>query len=142
MSDITVHASWLSDLRRLLRKKGTMILAQNQKTFRIMDPTGQEESVHAVDITIVDNSGTAGAEQTGWVVDVRYKNAPDQVVFTATQPTEQQARDVMSDLSTVAAEIEGLIRQEDFEGARERTNEFLKKMKANSGEPHVEEQEE
>ncbi len=129
--NIQAHEAWLGSLK---------LGGQNQKSLRILDPMG-ENKAKMIDITILDNSESEGAEESGWVVDVRYQNAPDQTLFTLTQPTEGEARKIMDDLVSKASAIEGLIRQEDFEGARVATDEFLNTMSANTGESHIEETE-
>lgn len=117
------------------------VAKSDKKSFRIVAPKGNHE-VAEIDISVLPNQGTPGAstaEPTGWVVDCRYTNAPSVTLFTATYPTEDLARKVMEDLSAVAAEVEGLLRQEKFDEAGEKTKSLLEKMKANSGEPPVEE---
>jgi uncharacterized protein YfcZ (UPF0381/DUF406 family) len=107
-----------------------------------MDPnSSKKDEVLSVEISIGnDEASESSAERTGWVVDVRYTNAPDTTIFNQTFPSEAQAKKVMDDLVNLAAEVEGLIRQEKFEDAKKRSGDFLKKTKANSQQPNVEEQ--
>jgi len=130
------HKSWI---RLLVHAKS------DQKTFRIVNLASKNNDVDAIDISIIQNEPSANdessAEKVGWVVDIRYKNAPDTVLFTATYPSEDQARKIMEDLSNLAAEVEGLIRKEDFEQATTKTKALMDKFKANSTQPPVEENE-
>lgn len=129
---IASHENW----KRAILGEGQV----DQKTFRVVDPLGQETTPAEIDITFFDNSqAESAAEEVGFMIDVRLHNAPDQVLFTGTYPTEEQARQVMEDLSQAAAEVEGLLKQEDFENAKIKTDELMKKFDANSGEPPVEE---
>lgn len=114
--------------------------AAAQKTFKVLDPEGRDGQVREVDITLLADAsegGESSAEQTGWVVDVRYSNAPDVVLFTNTFPTEDLAKKVMDDLSNAAAEVEGKIRQADFEGAAESMTALNNLFKSSSAEPPV-----
>lgn len=124
------HSDWLNNL--LIRAKA------DQKTFRIVNLASGREDVDSIDISVMqDSAQQSSADQTGWMVDIRYQNAPDSVLFTQVYPTEDQARKVFSDLSLVAAEVEGLIKAEKFEEARAKTEELTKKFAANSGQTPV-----
>lgn len=126
------HGSWLD--RLVVKAKA------DQKTFRIVNLASGKEAVDAIDISVIENQSTqSSSDKTGWMVDVRYQNAPESILFTQTYPTEEQARKVMEDLSKVAAEVEGLIKSEKFDEAKEATQDFMKKMTANTGQPPVEE---
>ena len=121
------HSLWLGRFRA----------AATKKSFRIVSPKG-EKDVAEIDISILHDQPAPGgsiAEQPGWVVDVRYSRAPDVVLFTATYVSEDLARKVMEDLSLVAAEVDGLLRQEKFDEASEKTKALLNKFKANGGQP-------
>jgi len=131
---LQAHSLWA---QRFQVRGGTT----DKTSFRIVDPKGNHE-VAEIDLSVLANKAGAGdsaAEPTGWMVDCRYTNAPSVTLFTATYPTEDLARKVMEDLSAVAAEIEGLLRQEKFDEAGEKTKALLEKFKANSGQPPVEE---
>ena len=78
-------------------------------------------------------SDDSSAEPEGWAVTVSYKAAPDTYLFQRTFPTEREAQGAYDDLANVAAEVEGLVRQEKFEEADQATADLLDKMKANSG---------
>jgi hypothetical protein len=113
--------------------------AADKKSFRIVDSKSPKNAEN-VDISILpDQPGLDGstAETPGWVVDVRYSNAPDVVLFNKSYIDESTARKVMDDLSMVAGEVEGFLRQEDFEKAQEATKKFLDKLHANSGQSPV-----
>ncbi len=129
---MNAHDNWLAGL--VLRARA------DQKTFRVVNLASGKEAIDAIDISVLqDSAEQSSASSTGWVVDVRFQNAPEQVLFTQVFPTEEQARKVMADLSSVAAEVEGLIKSEDFEAAREKTQDLMKKMTANTAQPVVEE---
>jgi hypothetical protein len=114
-----------------------------QKSFTIADSRGEANSSVVIDITMIPNpqapepNQPGAAEATGWMVDVRYNNAPEIELFTKTFPTEEQAQAVMDDFSKLAAEVEGLIKQEKFEEAAQQTEALQKKFTANSSEPPV-----
>ncbi len=99
-------------------------------------------------LTLVDSSQKGGegmapdqasaARPGGWRVTMAYAVAPDKVIFDNTYATEKTARDVMTDLSRAAAEVEVLVRQEKFTEAEEATKGFLEKMQANTATPPIE----
>ena len=74
------------------------------------------------------------AEPAGWAVSVAYKVSPETFIFQRTFPTDKEASDVFQDITTAAAGVEALIRQEKFEEAGTATTTFLNKMKSNTSE--------
>ena len=110
---------------------------QVQKTFRISE--GQEITEIVLNLYPDERMGSddSSAEPEGWAVSVYYKVAPDTFIFQQTFPTEREAQGAFDDLANVAAEVEGLVRQEKFEEADKATTALLDKMKANSGETPI-----
>lgn len=107
----------------------------DKKSFRIVDSKSPKQAEN-IDISIIPNQpglDGASAETPGWLIDVRYTNAPDVVLFSKSFLDEPTARKVMEDLSMVAGEVEGFLRAEDFEKAQIATKKLLDKMHANSG---------
>jgi len=128
--NIQTHQQWLRSLKA----------EPTQKTFKVLDPGGKDDSVHEIDISMLADgaeTGESSADRTGWAIDVRYTQAPDVVLFTNTYPTEELAKQVMDDLATAAASVEGLIRQADFEGAQEAMQGLTKLFTSSSAEPPV-----
>jgi hypothetical protein len=74
------------------------------------------------------------AEPAGWAVSVAYKVSPETYIFNRTFPTDKEAADVFQDITTAAAGVEALIRQEKLDEAGQATVTFLNKMKSNSSE--------
>ncbi len=98
-----------------------------------MDPSGVENSVSPISISITPAPATgSAADVTGYMVQVCYTQAPDILLFTSTFPTQDVAQKVYEDLCNVAAECEGEIKKEDFEKAQASTKAFMDKCKANS----------
>ena len=123
--DLAAHSLWATQFLK----------AADKKSFRIVDSKNPKNAEN-IDISVLpDQPGPDGssAEQPGWMVDVRYTNAPDVVIFNKSYVDEKTARAVMDDLSMVAAEVEGHLRSEDFEKAQISTKKLLDKMHANSG---------
>lgn len=122
---------------------GILAGTARQKSFRVIDSRGEEGAVVAINITMVPNSQAAdpanpGApDVVGWTISVSYENAPDIELFTKTFPTEKQAQMVMDDLSQATAEVEGLIKQQKFEEASQKTTDLEKMFTANSTEQDV-----
>ncbi len=124
------HNHWLS--RLVLRAK------TDQKTFRIVNLASGKDDIDAIDISVIQNTSEESAsDKTGWMVDIRYQNAPSTVLFTQTYPTEEQARKVFDDFVMFVAEVEGLIKSEKFDEAKEKTEGLMKKFKANTGQAPV-----
>lgn len=112
--------------------------APTQKTFKVLDPRGMDEQVHEIDISMMPaeaGEGDSSAEKTGYLVDVRYRSAPDVVLFSGVFPNEELAKKVMDDLATASATVEGLIRQADFDGAKTAMQDLAKLFKSASAEP-------
>jgi len=125
---VLVHASW----KRLLLK------ADQQKTLKIVAPEQQDMSVQEIDISLLsDQASESSAEPTGQMVDVRWSAAPDTVLFTHVYPSSEEAQRVFDDLVKLAAEVEGLIRSEDMDAAKEKSKELAQKFKSNSSEPPI-----
>ncbi len=76
----------------------------------------------------------SSAEPAGFAVSVAYKVSPETYIFNRTFPTEKEATDVFQDITTSAAGVEALIRQEKLDEAAQATVSFLNKMKSNSSE--------
>lgn len=126
------HTAWLSRL--------ALNAASYQKTFRVVNLASGRDDADAIDISLMQNQATESAsDKTGWQVDVRYQKAPDTVLFTETYPTEGQAKKVYEDLVMLAAEVEGLIKSEKFDEAKQKTEALMKKFTANSGQAPVSE---
>ena len=118
---------------------GQFLRAADKKSFRIVDSKNPKNAEN-IDISIIqDQPGLDGssAEKPGWVIDVRYTNAPEVTLFNQSYVDEPTARKVMDDLSMVAGEVEGFLRGENFEKAQEATKKLLDKMHANSGQAPV-----
>ncbi len=99
-----------------------------------MDPTGQENATHEVNVSVIDAQATGStADKTGFAVQVVYTNAPSILLYSETFPSKETADKVFQDLCMLAAAVEGLIKQENFEEAQAKTADFLAKAKANSG---------
>jgi hypothetical protein len=131
--ELQTHSEWL-------RTFGFRAIA-DKMSFRIMDPHNEGE-ITSIDISIQQNAAAPGssyAEPPGWIVDVRYTNAPSIILFTQTYPTRDLAEKVMSDLSKPANDAQALIRKGDFEGAMEKTKILMDYFKSNTGQPPVEE---
>ncbi len=110
----------------------------NQKTFKILDPKSGDDAVRDIDISVFKNQqepGDSSAEGTGndWLVQVGYSMAPEVTLYSEHFSNEKTARDLMEDFSKLAAEIEGLIKSEDFQSAKEQSAAFEKKCSANTG---------
>ncbi len=126
---LAAHAAWRHRFQAKVDKK----------TFRLADSKNPRHAEN-VDLSILQDAPEAGgssAEHAGWVVDVRYTNAPDVILFSQNYVDEATARKVMDDLAVVAGEVEGFLRQEKFDKAAEKTKEFMDKMAANSGQTPV-----
>ena len=110
---------------------------QAQKTFRI----AEGKDVLEITLTFYPDQKKApegsSAEPEGFGVSVAYKAAPDTFLFQRTFPTEREARGAFDDLSKVAGEVEGLIRQEKMDEAVKATEAFKDKMKSNSSETPI-----
>jgi hypothetical protein len=126
------HGDWLFGLA--LKAK------TDQKSFRIVNLASGKEDVDAIDISVLQNQAEESAsDKVGWVVDIRYTNAPLSPLFLHIYPSESQARKVFEDFSMFCGEIEGLIRSEKFEEAKTKTEELVRKFKANTAQPPVSE---
>jgi hypothetical protein len=124
---LVAHSAWA---RQFLKAESPA-----KKTFRVLDAKSPKQAVN-VDINLMQDKAPADgttAEYSGWVVTVTYTNAPDVVLFTQTYLDESTARKVMDDIGMVAAEVEGFLKKEDFEGAQKATKAFTDKLAANSG---------
>ena len=71
--------------------------------------------------------------------DIRAFLTRQQVAQPNLNDLNEMMKEVMEDLSMAAAEVEGLMKQEDFENAKIKTDELIKKFDANSAEPPIEE---
>lgn len=127
------HGSWAAALAA----------QPTQKNFRVAEGDDIVELV----LTLLQDSpegndglpasDASSAEPAGWAVSVRYKSAPDTVVFNRTFPTEREARGAFDDLSKASAEVEGLVRQEKLDEARKATESLMEKFKSNSSETPI-----
>lgn len=126
------HESWLTKLA--LRAKS------DQKSFRIVNLASGRADVDTIDISVIqDQPVESAADKTGWMVDIRYQNAPETPLFSQTYPSEEQARKIYDDLVMVVAEVEGLIKAEKFDEAKAATEALMLKLKANTGNTPVSE---
>lgn len=127
------HGSWAADLAA----------QPAQKSFRVAEGDDVVELVLSIFMDAPDGQDgmppqdASSAEPSGWAVSVRYKAAPDTVLFNRTFPTEREARGAFDDLSKASAEVEGLVRQEKLDEARKATESLMEKFKSNSSETPI-----
>lgn len=134
MLEIGSHRAWLEFIRPYLLEAQVAEFPMT-KQFRILNPSGTGE-VEPIDISINRDQpmeGGSSAEPSGWVVTVTPSKAPDTQMFSSTYPDQKTAEQVFDDLSLLAGEVEGKLKQSDFEGAGEASKAFQDRLKSNSG---------